>query len=306
MTGRENIYLNGAILGMSRAEIDAKFDQIVEFTELGEFLEAPLSTYSSGMRVKLGFGVAIHREPDILLIDEVLSVGDYAFVNKSLRQLYEYRLKAKALIYVTHNLEQIRNLCDRVIVLDQGCLARVDSADHAVAFYQGLCADAAVGHAGAKTAQRGALVAVETDDVEFVSLNIISDAGVPTSEVGVDAPLRIAFRFRLLKGPKSVFFSVGIHDEKRNVAIWMMSNDFDKVRFDGVACGTYDLCVTVPEHHLMPGIYFATMAMRDDDSMETYTRICSDAVFTVRGTGSEIARGLVRVNESWKLEGVKA
>ena len=110
MTGRENVFLNGAILGMSRKEIEKKYDSIVGFAEIGDFLEAPVSTYSSGMRVRLGFAIAVHCEPDILLIDEVLSVGDLSFRNKSLRHMANFRAKAKALIFISHNLEQVRVL----------------------------------------------------------------------------------------------------------------------------------------------------------------------------------------------------
>jgi ABC-type polysaccharide/polyol phosphate transport system ATPase subunit len=120
MTGRENIFLNATILGMSRSEIETHFDSIVAFAELGEFLDAPLSTYSSGMKVRLGFAVAIHCKPDILLIDEVLAVGDARFRNKCLAALAEYRRQAKAIIYISHDLDQIRNLCSRVMVLEHG------------------------------------------------------------------------------------------------------------------------------------------------------------------------------------------
>jgi lipopolysaccharide transport system ATP-binding protein len=120
MTGRENIYLNGTILGMARKEIDEKIDEIIDFADIGDFLEAPVSTYSSGMRVRLGFAIAMHCEPDILLIDEILSVGDLSFRNKSMRKMAEFREKANGLIFISHNLEQVRVLCKNVIVLDKG------------------------------------------------------------------------------------------------------------------------------------------------------------------------------------------
>jgi ABC-type polysaccharide/polyol phosphate transport system ATPase subunit len=120
MTGRENVYLNATILGMTRDEIQEKFDSIVAFAELGEFLDAPLSTYSSGMKVRLGFAVAIHCKPDILLIDEVLAVGDARFRNKCMAALAEYRKNAKAIIFISHDMDSIRTLCTRLMVLQYG------------------------------------------------------------------------------------------------------------------------------------------------------------------------------------------
>jgi ABC-type polysaccharide/polyol phosphate transport system ATPase subunit len=303
MTGRENIYLNGAILGMSRAEIDAKFDQIVEFTELGEFLEAPLSTYSSGMRVKLGFGVAIHREPDILVIDEVLSVGDYAFVNKSLRRLHEYKKKARALIYISHNLEQVRNLCERVVVLDQGRVVKDGPADEALAFYQNRCAakQLAAPKTEAERVVKGRNVLWDSGCLEIKVFALADEAWQPTNGIEVDEPLRLLYRFRLRSGPKRLYFSIGVHDAQGNVAIWLMSNDFGKKDFGSLEEGWYELRVVVPAHHLMPGIYFARTGIRDEDTMETHSRTDSESRFVVRGRDGIAVRGMVRVDEDWEM-----
>jgi len=120
LTGRENIYLNGAICGMSRGDIKAQFDKIVEFSELQEFIDTPVKRYSSGMYARLGFSVAAHLNPDILLIDEVLSVGDISFQQKCLQRINLLRKQGAAIVFVSHNMEAIRNLCQRVILLEHG------------------------------------------------------------------------------------------------------------------------------------------------------------------------------------------
>jgi ABC-type polysaccharide/polyol phosphate transport system ATPase subunit len=120
ITGRENIYINGIMLGLSRREIDARFDRIVEFAGIGEFLDQPVKTYSSGMYVRLGFAVAVHVDPDILLIDEVLSVGDEEFSAKCTAKIQEMKYRGVTLIFVTHQLDQVRNLCDRALWIDHG------------------------------------------------------------------------------------------------------------------------------------------------------------------------------------------
>jgi ABC-type polysaccharide/polyol phosphate transport system ATPase subunit len=120
MTGRENIYLNGAILGMTRREVHAKFDDIVGFAEIGDFVDAPVATYSSGMKVRLGFSIAIHIEPDILLVDEVLAVGDVFFKHKCMQRLRDLTSSGTAIVFVSHITDLVRSTCNRGMLLDQG------------------------------------------------------------------------------------------------------------------------------------------------------------------------------------------
>lgn len=120
LTGRENIYLNGTILGMRRAEIDKRFDEIVEFSELSDFLDTPVKRYSSGMHARLGFAVAAHVNPEVLIIDEVLSVGDYHFQEKCFAKMKEFVRKGATLVFVSHNLTAISTLCKNVLVLRYG------------------------------------------------------------------------------------------------------------------------------------------------------------------------------------------
>ena len=120
ITGRENIYINGIMLGLSRKEIDARFDRIVEFAGIGPFLDQPVKTYSSGMYVRLGFAVAVHVDPEILLIDEVLSVGDEEFSQRCVAKIQEMKYRGVTLVFVTHQLDQVRLLCDRALWLDAG------------------------------------------------------------------------------------------------------------------------------------------------------------------------------------------
>ncbi len=125
ITGRENIYINGIMLGLSRREIDARFDRIVEFSGIGEFIDQPVKTYSSGMYVRLGFAVAVHVDPEILLIDEVLAVGDEEFSQKCIATIQEMKYRGVTLVFVTHQLDQVRTLCDRALWLDYGAAIAV-------------------------------------------------------------------------------------------------------------------------------------------------------------------------------------
>lgn len=135
LTGRENIYLNGAILGMKRKEMDRKLDEIVAFSELSEFIDTPVKRYSSGMYARLGFSVAAHVDPDILLVDEVLSVGDWAFQRKCLDKMDAFVKNGVTVIFISHNLQAVINLCSRAFLLRKGSIVEAGSTGQVVRRY---------------------------------------------------------------------------------------------------------------------------------------------------------------------------
>lgn len=145
MTGRENVYLNGAILGMTKAEIDAKMEDIIEFSEVRDFIDTPVKRYSSGMYVKLAFSVAAHLDSEIMIMDEVLAVGDMAFQKKCLDKMRDAAtVQGKTVLYVSHNMNTIRKLCDRCIVLDKGRIIYDGDVEEAIAIYMSSTKDLAV------------------------------------------------------------------------------------------------------------------------------------------------------------------
>lgn len=146
MTGRENVYFNGAVLGMTRAEIDRKLPDIIEFSEVGAFIDTPVKRYSSGMFVKLAFSVAAHLDSEILIMDEVLAVGDQDFQKKSLKKMKEAaQVDGRTVLYVSHNMETIRRLCSRCIVLDEGKIVFDGDVDRAISVYTGIQEDLQTG-----------------------------------------------------------------------------------------------------------------------------------------------------------------
>ena len=136
LTGRENVFLNGALLGFTRAQMKEKFKRIVDFAELWEFIDAPLRTFSSGMVARLGFAIATDAEPDILLLDEVLSVGDSAFQRKSFERILSFRASGATIIFVSHNLDAVKSLCERAIWLERGRVVADGQASAVVDEYQ--------------------------------------------------------------------------------------------------------------------------------------------------------------------------
>lgn len=136
LTGRENIFLNGAILGFTRKEMEQNFQRIVDFAELGEFIEAPIRTYSSGMWARLGFAVATDERPDILLVDEILAVGDEHFQQKCTKRIQQYREEGTTILLVAHNMELIQSMCQRVVWLDHGHIAAIGQPAEVVRAYR--------------------------------------------------------------------------------------------------------------------------------------------------------------------------
>jgi ABC-2 type transport system ATP-binding protein len=136
MTGRDNVYLNAAILGMSEAETDRKFDAIVDFADIGRFLDTPVGHYSSGMFSRLGFAVAVNTDSDIFLIDEVLAVGDRPFKKKCMARMQEIRDEGRTMLYVSHAANSVRKMCDRVLVLEKGVLGYDGPVDEGIRYLQ--------------------------------------------------------------------------------------------------------------------------------------------------------------------------
>ena len=145
LTGRENVYMNGAILGMTKKEIDAKMEDIIEFSEVRQFIDTPVKRYSSGMYVKLAFSVAAHLDSEIMIMDEVLAVGDMQFQNKCLKKMKEVSEKEdRTILYVSHNMNTIRELCNRAIVLNSGKIIFDGDVDEAIALYSGILSPSSV------------------------------------------------------------------------------------------------------------------------------------------------------------------
>ncbi|MEW6068852.1 MAG: ABC transporter ATP-binding protein [Nitrospirota bacterium] len=306
MTGRENIFLNGTILGMTKQEITKKFDSIVEFAEIGEFLHAPVSTYSSGMRVRLGFAIAVHCEPDILLIDEVLSVGDLSFRNKSLRYMANLREKARGIIFISHNLEQVRVLCDRVIILDKGKIIYNGTTHEGCVHYEEVTREMRL-----QTIRRGngspddnKLKSRQSsmEEIEFFDIGVCDNNNNKIDSVPMNGPLNVFCDIEVKHFIDGLYFGVGILNDELKPCIWVMSNDNNKAQFEAVKRGKYRLLVKFPQHHLVPSVYIPNIAIRNNKTGETYERILPNCSFRVLSDGSRLERGIVAVKDEWAFQ----
>jgi lipopolysaccharide transport system ATP-binding protein len=190
LTGRENVYLSGSLLGMRRREIQAKFDRIVEFAGVSEFIDMPVKWYSSGMYVRLGFAVAAHLEPDILLVDEVLAVGDAAFQLQCIDRLNELRRAGTTMLFISHDLMSIEKLCDRVALMNHGQLVASGPPSAVVGTYQQMVA---TGHAAA-VADASRVAADARARVESITFHDQSAAMVINASTGTPLSARVHYR----------------------------------------------------------------------------------------------------------------
>lgn len=198
LTGRENVYLNGAVLGMRRAEVARKFDEIVAFSGVGKFIDTPVKRYSSGMYVRLAFAVAAHLEPDVLVIDEVLAVGDAEFQQRCLGKMGEVAREGRTVVFVSHNMAAIQKLCGRAIWLAAGRVAAVGEPAHVIGDYLATVAGAHGDHERPGFLYHSVPTESESRDAYVQSVQILDSKGSAAAHVatGQDVRIRIVFAVR--------------------------------------------------------------------------------------------------------------
>ncbi len=250
LTGRENIQLNGAILGMTRAEIKDKFDEIVDFSEIGRFLDTPVKRYSSGMYVRLAFAVAAHLEPEILIVDEVLAVGDAGFQKKCLGKMEDVAGGGRTVLFVSHNMQAITSLCDRAIQIDGGRLVNSGSADAIVAEY--LAQQAETGASATWDSGKGP----GDEEARLVSVQVLDDADTIAPFVSTDAPFHVRMEIDL--GHVDDALTIGFDLVAADGAVVMRSfhTDGSPEHWPRLRVGRNALSCTIPAGLLNDGRYF--------------------------------------------------
>jgi lipopolysaccharide transport system ATP-binding protein len=207
LSGRENIYLNGAILGMSKSEMERKFDAIVDFAEVDRFLDTPVKRYSSGMYVRLAFAVAAHIEPEILIVDEVLAVGDGAFQKKCLRKMEEVSGSGRTILFVSHNLQAIRALCPRAILLDKGRMVSDAPTEETLEHYIRKLKELQI---DAETEVRNAAVRRGSGAIRFTGVSVQDECGRETYSFSMGDTIRFRFSYKVFKDLRGLAINVGL------------------------------------------------------------------------------------------------
>jgi lipopolysaccharide transport system ATP-binding protein len=257
LTGRENIFLNGAILGMHRAEIKRKFDEIVAFAEVEKFLDTPVKRYSSGMYMRLAFAVAAHLEPEILIVDEVLAVGDAEFQKKCLGKMSHVAQDGRTVLFVSHNLQAIRQMCKNVILLKQGKIAAVGAAHVGINLYLEQNATAYLGATDLETHPRQR----PPEAGKLLSLKFLNQQGEPVSQVKSAEDLMVEVRFRINQPTDSLDIPMAIvHTEGIKIFSEAYSDQFKKLRLD---VGEYVVRFSIPLRFLKLESYSLAIGLFD-------------------------------------------
>lgn len=299
LTGRENIYLNGAILGMGRKEIDAKLDRIVDFSEVTDFIDTPVKFYSSGMSVRLAFAVAAHLEPEVLLIDEVLAVGDAAFQRKCIASVRNSTQSGRTALVVSHNMAFVRSLCTRAVLLSRGRLVADGSPDEVIAEYH------------RSTEARSAFVApegVETKPIHVARVELLDQRGYASQEIPCGEGLTVRLSLSLAQGASLPRPWIGVrilswHGE----LICHLANREAGAELP-VIDGPATVVCEVPQLNLLPGEYQIGVVVADVTN-GVHDRVDAAVPFSITpadvfGSGMVPAssHGAVFQESRWRLE----
>jgi len=303
LTGRENIFLNGAILGMRKAEISRRFDEIVAFAEVEKFLDTPVKHYSSGMYVRLAFAVAAHLDPEILVVDEVLAVGDLTFQKKCLGKMSEVSRGGRTVLFVSHNMAAIENLCTRGVVLHQGQLQFDGNAKDAIQYYlNSLSVRSGTGHVVEldDVGDRRSIVARLLRRLEFLTEN-----EQPLTEgLPVGSRLKVKVSFDLPQATTNFNVGLGFNNSYGH-RIFTAHSVFEPNRWEQERVGGQVLSCEIPSFTLTPGEYTVKVWLdlkgSEADAIEDAAKITVlEADFY--GTGRVPWNGAMVLKHHWRLE----
>jgi lipopolysaccharide transport system ATP-binding protein len=299
LSGRENIFLNAAILGMSRKEIARKFDEIVQFAELEEFIDTPIKRYSSGMAVRLGFSVATSVDADILIVDEVLAVGDLAFQRKCFDRM-EHLIKRqnKTVLLVSHNIRQVERMCTRAILMEHGRIVHDgDAASTCRLFY--ARSDKKIKE-NARDAVRGRSTSYATGELDVLQVQILDEDGKPTNELRYRSDVTVAIRCRVNVPLRKVSFGVGVH----TTDFVYLSTDNPGQLMQSMAPGLYDIKCAVRAFPFLPGVYALRLGITAGDLWASVFYAENILMFQVVSeelpAGATMREGFVTWDSEWR------
>jgi lipopolysaccharide transport system ATP-binding protein len=283
LTGRENIYLNASLLGLSRADVDRQFDDIVAFSELGDFIEMPVKHYSSGMYMRLGFSVAIHVQPDILIVDEILAVGDQAFQEKCIQRIYEMKRQGVTIIIVSHNAGTIHELCSHVIWLERGQVRLAGRTADVLPRY--------VAHfnEGQKLASR---LGGEEPSVEITAVRLLNSAGESRLAFVTGEAVTVEVQFTPLRPLENLRFNLALYRDDGVYVSWASY----------VARGVFEqpgrICYAIEALPLLPEMYRLQTAVTDEQ--QTPLSLVYEQAFEIIADSLVATAGLVRLTAVWQ------
>src|SRR5207248_4963444 len=315
ISGRENVFINGIMLGLTKQQIQARFDDIVEFAELREFIDAPVKTYSSGMYMRLGFAVAIHVDPDVLLVDEVLAVGDEAFTHKCLDKFAEFKRRGKTILLVTHSLTVVERFCDDAVWLDQGAVRAdgdprrvVDAYLTAVEKTEGQQMAATTARAVGEAEPPASATPVDmfqategrwgSREVEIADVALLDNQGQPSFVFRSGEPMSIRLRIRAAQPTDDFVFGVGLFNAA-GVCCYG-TNTYVEEMTPARLAGDAEVTFSIDALDLVEGTYKLDVAVhRRDGAPYDYHRL----LYTFRVNSRTHDVGIYRPRHRWAFSG---
>ena len=294
LTGRENVYLNGAILGFTSKEIRRRFDDIVGFAELDRFIDEPVRNYSSGMYVRLGFSVAIHVEPEILLVDEVLAVGDHTFQKRCLDRFAQLKAEGRTIILVSHDLDMVGWLCEQTAWIQQGTLQAVGPSPKVIERFLDGAVDSPTPAEPSPSAPRRFGGLGPNDLVRAVDL--VDANGHPMDRVGSGRPVRFRVRVDADLVGEPVTVALGLYRADGTHVASINSGAAARAADDA---GTVEVDYDVDSLAVQPGIYELSVALHDATMRRVFERHTHLVRFEVEPTGVDQQNGLVALGGTW-------
>lgn len=280
-TGRENIYFNGTILGMTKKEIDAKYESIVEFSGVREFIDTPVKRYSSGMSARLGFAVAAHVEPDILLVDEVLSVGDMTFQTKCTEKMRELINSGTTIIFISHNIPLVQSLCERIILLDRGRVLKEGYPEEVVPTYEEIVfkgrEDAIKKRLEGTTEER--ILNQNKGLIRMKDIRFLGDNGTEIQSIEIGDNLTLDVEYESAIDNDEYVFAYEIVRSDGTVSCTSNTKK-DKVRIP-VKKGLNRLKIAMKDVKIVPGVFFIKVSIWDKDMAQSYT-VKRKGVFSIQ------------------------
>lgn len=308
LTGRENVYMNATILGMGKKQIDRVYDDIVGFAGVEEFIDSPVKIYSSGMFVRLGFSVAVHVDPEILIIDEVIAVGDAEFQRKCFDHLYALRKRGVTIVVVTHGLNTVESMCDGAAWLDHGVLQLTGTGPEVAAAYMDKVNAAeragreeAEALAGAQSGDGGGrnTGSTQVEDVRIDLVEFLDAAQEPTTFGIHRQPLTIRIWYQTIRPVVRAVVGVALYTSTQ------VHVTGTNTKIDGVDTGTFDgegyVDISVAELPLTPGEYELTVAISDEYEQHNFDRREREYHLKVRHGGRLAPEGLMDLRGQWSI-----
>lgn len=299
LSGRDNIYLNGAVMGLTRKQVDYKLDQIVEFAELEDFIDVPVKDYSSGMYARLGFSVAVHLDPEILLVDEVLSVGDQAFQQKCNERMARMRKSGITILFVSHSLDAVLRTCTQAIWLDRGCLrAQGDVQRVADAYYKHVLQHSSLRNTPSAGASANGDQRFGSGEVRVLQVELLDANRKPLSVAFTNAPVIVRLHYRATQRIEHPLFGLAFYDVNSGAHLAGPNNGISRYDIAAVE-GAGHVDYVIERLPFLAGEYSINSAVYDADGVHQYDAWIGSARLKVAPGGTCERYGLVALNGKW-------